>query len=129
MCTDVNACDCTRGCTDTVRESALKVDSRRNIPCHTGKSNPSVMCQSNALPNELHPNPTFALLKAWDQSTVAWQAEMTVDKQSLLKLHVSSFSLWVPTLSWVSIVSSLQLCWVEGACVFSCNLPPALLAE
>ena len=25
--TDVNACGCTRGCTDTVRESALKVDS------------------------------------------------------------------------------------------------------
>ena len=37
--TDVNACDYTRGCTDTVRESALKVDSRRKIPCSTGKSN------------------------------------------------------------------------------------------
>ena len=35
--TDVNACDCTRGCTDTVRESALKVDSRRQIPCLTGE--------------------------------------------------------------------------------------------
>ena len=39
MRTDVNACDCTRGCTDTVRESALKVDSRRKIPCRTGESN------------------------------------------------------------------------------------------
>ena len=37
--TDVNAYDCTRGCTDTVRESALKVDSGRKIPCRTGKSN------------------------------------------------------------------------------------------
>ena len=37
--TDVDACDCTRGCTDTVRESALKVDSWRKIPCRTGKSN------------------------------------------------------------------------------------------
>ena len=27
--TDINACDCTRRFTDTVRESALKVDSRR----------------------------------------------------------------------------------------------------
>ena len=27
--TDVNACDSTRGCTDSVRESALKVDSRK----------------------------------------------------------------------------------------------------
>ena len=37
--TDVNACDCTRGCRDTATESALKVDSRRKIPCRTGESN------------------------------------------------------------------------------------------
>ena len=37
--TDVNACDCARGCADTVRESALKVDSGRKIPCRTGESN------------------------------------------------------------------------------------------
>ena len=37
--TDVNACDCTRGCTDTVRESALNVDCGRKIPCRTGESN------------------------------------------------------------------------------------------
>ena len=37
--THVNACDCTRECTDTVRESALKVVSGRKIPCRTGKSN------------------------------------------------------------------------------------------
>ena len=37
--TDVNSCDCTRGCTDTVRESALEVDSGRKIPCRTGESN------------------------------------------------------------------------------------------
>ena len=36
---DVNACDCTRGCTDTVRESALKADYGRKIPCRTGESN------------------------------------------------------------------------------------------
>ena len=39
VCTDVNACDCTRGCMDTVREFALKVDSGRKIPCRTGESN------------------------------------------------------------------------------------------
>ena len=33
---EANACGCTR---DTVRESALKVDSGRNIPCRTGESN------------------------------------------------------------------------------------------
>ena len=37
--TDVNACDCARGCTDTVRESALKVNSGRKIPYRTGESN------------------------------------------------------------------------------------------
>ena len=33
------ACGCTLGCTDTVRESTLKVDSKRKIPCHTGELN------------------------------------------------------------------------------------------
>ena len=37
--TDANACDCTWGYTDTVRESALTVDSGRKIPCRTGESN------------------------------------------------------------------------------------------
>ena len=37
--TDVSACDCTRGCTGTVRESALKVDSGIKIPCRAGESN------------------------------------------------------------------------------------------
>ena len=37
--TDVNAYDCTRGCTDAVRESALKVDCWRKIPSRTGESN------------------------------------------------------------------------------------------
>ena len=37
--TEVNTCECTRGCTDTVRESALKSDSGRKIPCLTGESN------------------------------------------------------------------------------------------
>ena len=38
--TDFNACGCTKGCTDTVVESALKVDSGRKIPYRTGESNP-----------------------------------------------------------------------------------------
>ena len=39
VCTDVNACDCTQGCTNTVRDCALKVDSGRKIPCRAGESN------------------------------------------------------------------------------------------
>ena len=37
--TGVNACDCTRWCTNTVRESALKVDFGRKVPCRTEESN------------------------------------------------------------------------------------------
>ena len=37
--TGVNACDCTQGCMDTVRESLLKIDSGRKIPCRTRESN------------------------------------------------------------------------------------------
>ena len=43
MHTDVNACDGTRG----IRESALKVDSGRKIPCRTRESN---LCQQRACP-------------------------------------------------------------------------------
>ena len=55
--TDVNAGNCTRGCTDTVRESALKVDSRRkkkkNLP-RRGIKPASAACRSDALPTGLH---------------------------------------------------------------------------
>ena len=56
--TDVDACDCTRGCTDTARESALKVDSGRKIPCRTGESNLRQRRDGPMLwPTELHPPP------------------------------------------------------------------------
>ena len=35
---DVNVRDCKRGCRDTVKDSALKSDSGRNIPCRIGES-------------------------------------------------------------------------------------------
>ena len=37
--TDVNACHCTRGCKDTMRESALKEDCGRKVTLRTGESN------------------------------------------------------------------------------------------
>ena len=46
--TDVNACDCTRGCTDTVRESALKTDREKNPLLHWGiKTASAVRCSTN----------------------------------------------------------------------------------
>ena len=45
VCTAVDACNCTWELyADTVRESALKVDSGGGIPCRTGDSNPRQYC-------------------------------------------------------------------------------------
>ena len=41
-----NVCDCTWGCADTIRQSALKVDSGRNIPRCSGESNLCQQCAS-----------------------------------------------------------------------------------
>ena len=45
--TDVNACDCTQGCTDTGKEYVLKVDSGRKILRRNGESN---LCQRRSGP-------------------------------------------------------------------------------
>ena len=52
--TDVNACDCTRGCTKPVGESALKVDWKKNPLPHQGIEPVSAVCRSDALATELH---------------------------------------------------------------------------
>ena len=59
---DVNACDCTRGCTDTVEESAPKVDWQKNPLPHQGTEPASTACRSDALPTELHPHPADTLM-------------------------------------------------------------------
>ena len=45
------------GCTDTVRESALKVDWEKNPLPHRGIEPASAACRSDALPTELTPPP------------------------------------------------------------------------
>ena len=58
MRADVNACDCTWGCMDTVEESALKVDSGRKTHCCSRGIKPaSAEGRSDALPTELHLHP------------------------------------------------------------------------
>ena len=61
--TDVNACSCTRGCTDAVRESALRVDSGikkklkiKNPLRYRGIEPASATCRSDALQPELYPH-------------------------------------------------------------------------
>ena len=48
--TGANACDCTRGCTDTVQESALKDDSgiQKKKLLHRGITSVSAACRSHA---------------------------------------------------------------------------------
>ena len=43
-------------CTDTVRESALKVDWEKNPLPHRGIEPASAACRSGALPTKLHPH-------------------------------------------------------------------------
>ena len=42
------------------------------------------------------------------------------------ELRVSWFLDRFPHYSWTAAVSPFRLHWVKDACVFSCNLPPAL---
>ena len=62
VCTDVNACDCTWGFTDTRKrvctESGLW---EKNPLLHRGFEPASAACQSDALPTELHPY----VVQAW----------------------------------------------------------------
>ena len=76
--TDVTACDCTQGCTDTVRESALKVGSGRKIPSRTGESN---LPQRRAGP-ELYPLsyiPTLGALRLNSPSKTIQERRKTFD--------------------------------------------------
>ena len=57
MRTDVKACNCTWGRTDTVRESALKVDWEKNPLLYQGIKPASAACQYDTLLTELHPTP------------------------------------------------------------------------
>ena len=60
---------------------------------------------------------------------MAQQAETTVTKCSLVSCLWAHFLIGSHTMPGLSIVSPLRLCWVKCVCMFSCNLPPALLAE
>ena len=47
VCTDFDACLCTRGCIDTVRESAVIVDWKKNPLLHLGIEPASLACWSD----------------------------------------------------------------------------------
>ena len=49
VCTDVNACGCTQGCTNAIRESALKVDFGRKKTLPTRELNLPLWCASLTL--------------------------------------------------------------------------------
>ena len=56
---DVNACGCMWGCRDTIRESALIVDWRKSPLPHWGIGTASAVCWSDAVPTELHPQSRY----------------------------------------------------------------------
>ena len=59
----VNAGDCTRGCTDTVRESAANIDSGRKISCRTEESNlPQQRAGPTLYQRSYNANPPFFCL-------------------------------------------------------------------
>ena len=66
MYTDVNACGCTRWCTDSVRVCAESWHWEKNSLLQRGIKPASVACRSDTLPTELHPHPLIMLsLAAW----------------------------------------------------------------
>ena len=95
--TDVNACNCTQGCTDKVRESALKVDCGRKIPCSSGESNPCWRCASQML-YQLSYIPT---IRSWSSSLVwkgkvLWRLSYKVSKMLLqLQLRKCNCKVWI----------------------------------
>ena len=75
------------GCPDTARESALKVDSGRKVPCHTRDSNPrqyrTLVFQLDALPTELFPPPSHLVaIKTQNQSLSLILHRMKVEKHA-----------------------------------------------
>ena len=76
------------GCTDTERESALKVDSGKKIPCRTGESN---LCQRRAgpmlKPAELHPIPIRTVLLCRTSSPGAYSVRVMGSPPQLLPQH------------------------------------------
>ena len=54
---DVNACDCTWGSMDSVKESVLTADWEKNPLPHQGIEPALAACQPDAVPTELHPHP------------------------------------------------------------------------
>ena len=74
--TDVNVCDCTRGCTDTVRQSLhRKLALGKNPLSHRGIDPAQAACRFDAPPTELHPHPqcttTHFMESAFDTQLIA----------------------------------------------------------
>ena len=100
--TDINACDCTRGCRDTVEESALKVDSGRKIPCRTGESNLRRRCTGPTL-YQLSYIPT--LIWYW---WIVWLALLVIHS---FRLKLCSFFFFFSFLVPTATTTRLSRAW------------------
>ena len=82
---DINACDGTQRCADTVKESAVKVDDeRKSLARRRGIEPTSEACRSDALPTELHPHPA-------GHPVLRTQSHLRFSLLSLLKLNIFFF--------------------------------------
>ena len=136
MCTDVNACNCARECTDTIRESALKVDSGRKIPCRTEELN---LCQRCAGPvlDQLSYIPTpfqFPIPRLQNQSSwlnfravlrqlFLYQEQKclqilflnTIHKQCSQRLYIKNIKTWLYSTAWPEDTTLQKKLWGTAA--------------
>ena len=106
---NVNACDCTQECTDTVRESALNVESRRKITSRTGESK---LRQRRASPtlyrlSGLYPHPYLKIeaLKKW--SWINRGSKTVVERQ----IHLAQRSRACKAIFWPTLRFKVENLW------------------
>ena len=100
MCRDVNACDCTWGCTDTVERSTLKVDSWRKILCSTRELN----------------------LHRWHANPMHYQLSYIPTPTCIVSFHLFEVSLLLPLSTVLRIFKNCMRIAYDD-----CYLKPSLL--
>ena len=131
MHTDVNACDCTRGCTDNVRESALKVDSGREKSLAAPGSSTRV---SNVPAwrsiNWATPQAVSACAVGWETFAKLWVSTTVSGNDLHMQSHASFYTLLFHT--WQQRVtvkehSPLQVQLSGTYCLMDSDTPNLLL--
>ena len=127
VCTNVNACDCPRGC-------KVSTDSwlwEKNPLPHWGIAPASAACRSDALATELHPHPRSGV-NAWTWSTTAeyndlgassWTTALRQDNSDESLVEVNTNSTPRALLWWFADRDQWQLPWDiwKFVSIYTCN--------